>query len=305
VIVPTVTNFFQAVMVSLAAAMMTLLAFIPALVGAVIILVVGWILSGFIARLVVSLLDRVGFEAAAQRTGVSGFLRRTGLRDDRASFVFGELVKWFIRLIFLEAAAQALHLNAVTQVINQIILFIPNLVVALIVLMAGAMAARFIGGIVRGSASEAGFQNPNMLATVAQLGIMAFAVIIALNQVGIAAAIVNTLFMALVGAVALAAGLAFGLGGRDVAARMWQGWYDRGREMAPRLESAAQAASERAAQSASQPAGEAHYSSRREAYPGEQPFGAEQEPSYAPPGPPPTTPPPGGQQRGRMRPTTE
>lgn len=238
--VPPVTNFFEAVMVSLAAAMATLLSFIPALIGAVILLVIGWLLSDLLARLVVALLERVGFETAAARTGVTGFLGRTGMRDARAGFVIGELVKWFIRLIFIEAAAQAVHLQAVTQVINQVILFIPNLVVALIVLMVGAMIARFVAGIVRGSASEAGFRNPNTLATVAQYAIMVFAVLIAVNQVGIAATLVNALFVALVGALALALGLAFGLGGREVAAQMWLGWYQRSREIGPRLEAAAQ-----------------------------------------------------------------
>lgn len=290
-VVPTVTNFFQAVMVSLAAALMTLLAFIPALVGAVILLIIGWILSDVIARLVVALLERVGFETAAQRTGITGFLTRTGAHDTRAGSVLGELVKWFIRLIFIEAAAQAVHLQAITQVINQIILFIPNLIVALVVLMIGAIIARFAGGVVRGSAAEAGLRNPNLLATVAQYAIMAFAIIVAINQIGVAATLVNTLFMAFCGAVALALGLAFGLGGRDVAGQVWQGWYQRGREIGPRLESAAQ----RQAATANQPA--AQQQAMGQGYAGST--GSVSPAEQAPP------PPPGRQPRGRIRPSME
>jgi Conserved TM helix len=231
-------------MVSFAAALMTVLSFLPALIGAIVIIVIGWLLAGFVANLVVRLLERVGFERAANRTGVSGFISRAGVGNLTASRVVGELVKWFIRLIFLEAAAAAIHLTAVTDIINRIVLFIPNLIVALLVLMIGALAARFVGDLVRGSASEMGFANPNMLATISRFAIMAFAVIVAVNQVGIAAAIVNTLFMAVVFAIALAVGLAFGLGGRDTAARVWQQWYARGQEMAPRLESAAATAPE-------------------------------------------------------------
>ena len=293
-VVPTVTNFFQAVMVSLAAALMTLLSFIPALIGAVILIIVGWLLSDFIARLVVALLERVGFETAAQRTGITGFMSRTGARDTRAGYLLGELVKWFIRLIFIEAAAQAVHLQAVTQVINQIILFIPNLVVALVVLMIGAIIARFVAGLVRGSAGEAGFQNPNLLATVAQYAIRAFAVIVAINQIGVAATLVNTLFMAFCGALALALGLAFGLGGRDVAGQVWQGWYQRGREITPRLESAAQ----RATATAPAPAASQMTATGS----------PEEAPGYPSPAAAPTPPPqapPGRQPRGRIRPEIE
>ena len=242
---PVVTNWLQAVMVSIAGALMAVLSFLPALIGAVVILIIGWFIASAIAGLVMRLLDRIGFETAAQRTGISGFISRTGVRDARASRVVAELVKWFIRLIFLEAAASAIHLTAVTDILNRIVLFIPNLIVALLVLMLGALIARFVGDLVRGSAAEMGFGSPSLMATLARFAIMAFAVIVAVNQIGIAATLVNTLFMAVVFAIALAAGLAFGLGGRDTAARMWQGWYQRGQEMAPRLESAAQTAAQR------------------------------------------------------------
>ncbi len=250
---PHVSGWFDAVMLSITAALVTFLSFLPAIIGAIIILVVGWILAGFVGRLVTMFLEKVGFERAAQRTGISNFIARTGARDTRASWLIGELVKWFIRLIFLEAAAEAVHLTAVTQVLNSIVLFIPNLIVALIVVMVGALIARFVGDLVRGSAAEMGFSNPNLLATLARVAIIAFAVIVAVNQIGVAATLVNTLFMGFVFALALAAGLAFGLGGRDTAARMWQSWYARGQEMAPRLEQAAETASARSEERASNP----------------------------------------------------
>ena len=233
---PVVTNLVEAVYVSLASALSTLLSFIPALIGALIVLIVGWILAGVLARLVTALLERIGFDRAAQRTGISDFIARTGWRRAGASYLMGELVKWFIRLIFLEAAASAVHLGAVTEIINRLVLFIPNLIVALIVLMVGVLLARLVAGLVRGSASEAGFANAGLLGRVAQGAVIAFAVIVAVDQIGIASTIVNTLFTAVVGALALAFGLAFGLGGRDMAARIWAQWYQMGQQAAPRLE---------------------------------------------------------------------
>ncbi len=244
--VPTVTGWFQAIMVSITGALVTFLSFVPALLGAILILIIGWLIAGWVGKLVTALLQKIGFETAAERTGVTGFMSRAGVHDARASRVIGEMVKWFIRLIFLEAAAEAVHLTAVTAVIERIVLFIPNLIVAVIVLMIGALIARFVGDLVRGGASEMGFGSPNLMATVSRVAIMAFAVIVAVNQIGIAAALVNTLFMAIVFALALSVGLAFGLGGRDTAARMWQQWYARGQEMAPRLEQRAEMAAQRA-----------------------------------------------------------
>jgi hypothetical protein len=184
--------------------------------------------------------------------------------------VIGELVKWFVRLLFLEAAAEAVHLTAVTQILNQIVLFIPNLIVALIVLMIGALIARFVGDLVRGSASGMGFGSPNLFASIARVAIMGFAVIVAVNQVGIAATLINTLFGGFVLALALAIGLAFGLGGRETAAQMWQRWYERGRELGPRLEHAAQTAPETVREPVAQtiPEAEAERARREQREPG-------------------------------------
>jgi hypothetical protein len=245
---PHVTGWFDAVMLSITAALVTFLSFIPAIIGAIVILIIGWIIAGFLGKLVTMVLSRVGFDRAAARTGISDFMARAGWREGGASRLIGELVKWFVRLLFLEAAAEAVQLTAVTAVLNQIVLFIPNLIVALVVIMIGALIARFVADLVRGSASEMGFSNPNLLASIARAAIIGFAVIIAVNQIGVAATLINTLFGAIVFAFALALGLAFGLGGRDTAAQVWQRWYQRGQELGPRLERAAQTAPEQVRQ---------------------------------------------------------
>jgi hypothetical protein len=234
---PTIHNFTEAVLVSLTGFLLLL----PALLGALILLVVGWLLSDVVARLVLTLLKRIGFETMAQRTGVTGFITMTGARDSSASSVVAELLKWLIRLIFIEMAAEVLHISAVTTLINSIVLFIPSLIVALVVVMVGFLIASFVGNIVRGSAAEMGLRNPNLLAGAARAVIIGLAVLMALSQIGIAPTLVNALFIALVGAMALALGLAFGLGGREVAGQIWQQWYATGRGAATELEKKAAA----------------------------------------------------------------
>jgi len=234
-VIPTVTNWGDALLVSVTGALMALLSFIPALIGALIIVIIGWVLSGILARVVETVLNKVGFEHAAERTGITGVISRSGAGTMRASHVIAELVKWFVRLIFLEIAAQALHLTAVNTLLNSIVLFIPNLVVALIIVLVGVLAAQFIGRLVRGGLSKANFANANVVGTVAEYGIIGLAVVTALNQIGVATVIVTILFAGIVGALALAAGLAFGLGGRDTAAEIWESSYQQSQQAAQQL----------------------------------------------------------------------
>ncbi|MDQ6917751.1 MAG: small-conductance mechanosensitive ion channel [Candidatus Dormibacteraeota bacterium] len=229
---PTIHNFTEAVLVSVAGFFLLL----PALIGAIILLVVGWFLADIVARLVGTLLKRIGFETMAQRTGVTGFIALTGARDSSASAIVAELIKWLIRLVFIEMAAEVLHITAITTLVNQIVLFIPSLIVALVVVMIGFLIASFVANVVRGGAAEMGFRNPNLLAGAARAIIVGLAVLMALSQIGIAPTLVNALFIAFVGAIALALGLAFGLGGREVAGQLWEKWYSTGRGAATRLE---------------------------------------------------------------------
>ena len=152
--------------------------------------------------------------------------------QDSAGFI-ANLAKWFIRLTVLVSAFDALGLPAVSQVLEQLLMWLPNLVVALVVLVLAGLAANALAGLVRGATAESGLGNPDLLANIARIAVWAFAIVVAVNQIGIATALVNTLFMATVGAIALALGLSFGLGGRDTAAQIVRGWYERGKRTGP------------------------------------------------------------------------
>jgi hypothetical protein len=245
----TVQNWGDAVLVSVTTALQNLLGFLPALIGAIIVLILGWIIAGLLAGLVERVLKTVGFERAAESTGISSFIRQAG-SGWTASKIVAEIVKWFIRLVAIQAAASILGLTQISASINAVLLWLPNLVVALVIVVVAALLANFVAGIVRGAASEMGFGSPNLMAAVARYAIIAFAVVAAISQLGIAPTVINTLLIGTVGAVALALGLAFGLGGRDVAARITEGWYASGQQAAQRV---AQYAQEQG--SASQPTG--------------------------------------------------
>ena len=154
------------------------------------------------------------------------------METDPAGFV-ADIAKWFIRLIALVVGFDALGLPAVSDVFRQLLLWLPNLAVAIAVLVIGGLVANWLAGLVRGAAAKADLGSPDLLANLTRIAVWAFAIVAALNQVGIARDLVNTLFVATVGAVALALGLAFGIGGRDTAAEVVREWYARSRRAAP------------------------------------------------------------------------
>jgi hypothetical protein len=199
--------------------------------------------------LVGNLLRAVQFNQLAERSGLSGFVQNMGMRTDAAGFV-ATAVRWFVRLIVLVVAFDALGLPAVSQVLQQLLLWLPNLIVALMVLVIGGLLANAFAGVIRGATAQAGLGNPDVLASVARIAVWAFAIVIAVNQIGIATELVNTLFMGFVGAVAIAAGLAFGLGGRETAGQIVQGWYQGAQEAQPKIAEAGRAAQQQAEEGA-------------------------------------------------------
>jgi hypothetical protein len=237
-----VTDWGEALLTSFSAALAMFLSAIPRVIAFAVILIIGWMVASLIASAVAKLLRMVRFNDLAARSGFRDFVQSMGVHTDSAGLI-ADIAKWFVRLIVLVVAFDALGLPAVSQVLQQLLLWLPNLVVALVILVLAGLAANAVSSIVRGATSEAGFSNPDMLATVARFAIWTFAVVVAVNQLGIATSLVNTLFMGTVGALALALGLAFGLGGRDTAGRIVANWYARSGGTADRLARAADSAS--------------------------------------------------------------
>src|SRR5919201_2126639 len=170
---------------ALLAPLALLLGGIPKLIAFALILIVGWIVAGFLGGLTSRLLQRIQFERVAERTGLRGFIRQMGT-DVTASRLVGDLVKWLVRLCAIVVAFDSLGLPAVSQVVQNFLLWLPNLVVAMAILVLGGLAAMALSRVVRGATSEAGFGNAGLLATVASVEVWAFAIIIAVNQIGVA-----------------------------------------------------------------------------------------------------------------------
>jgi Conserved TM helix len=213
------TAIFQA----FANAVNLVLTFIPRIIGFLIILIVGLIVAYFVAKAVTFLLRKVGFDHLSNRIGLSRIEQRMGVTMDPAG-VLGKIVYWFILLIFLVPAADALGLPAVSNILNTLVAYLPNVFVAILVLFLGTLLATFLADIVYGAVASAKIGSPGILAGIARWAIIGFAGLIALEQLQITPALINELFGAIVLGMAIAFGLAFGLGGQDAARR----WLARG-----------------------------------------------------------------------------
>src|SRR5205085_8551154 len=196
---PAVRGWSEAMLTALAGGLAMFFAAIPKVIAFAVILVVGWFVAGLIARLAARLLRAVRFNDLAERSGFGGFVRNIGVKQDCAGFL-AMVANWFMKLIVLVVAFDALGLPAVSDVLRQLLLWIPNLVVGIVVLVIGGLAANSLGNLVRGATAQADLGNPDLLAKIAKVMVWAFAIVVAVNQIGVAQTLVNSLFTAVVGA---------------------------------------------------------------------------------------------------------
>ena len=201
-------------------ALSTFLSYVPQLIGAIVILIVGYIVAKILQALVGRVLQGIGFEGWMEKGGIKQFFDRAQTNHTPTSIV-GKLVFWFVFIIALTMAADALGISQVSAVLGQLIAFIPSIIAAILILVLAALLANFVSGIVRGATGS------GILASVVQYAIIVYAVFAAITELGIAVQLTAPTFLILLGAVALAAAIAFGLGGREVAQDVLQKAYSR------------------------------------------------------------------------------
>jgi purine-cytosine permease-like protein len=190
--------------------------FLPSLVGALLVFFLGLIVAVALGKMAEKIIDLIRIDQAISRMKLGDRFKDTGIQIKVSKF-FGGLVKWFLILVFLMASTDILHLTQVSQFLNSVIFYIPNVVIATIILSVAFLVGNFVYHAVRSSTKIAGVVSASFLAAVAKWAIMIFGLLAALVQLGIAVSLVNTIFIGLVAALSLAFGLAFGLGGKEEA----------------------------------------------------------------------------------------
>lgn len=233
-----INQILQAIAVAFGDVVGGFLTTLPALFAALIIIILGWIVAVLLSRGLARLLRTVRFNQLAERAGIDQFLEHAQIKLDPSS-ALATLIKWFVVLIFLVAAANTLGWPQVSQFLNQILGYLPHVAVAVVILVVGLALAGFIRDMVRGAMTSAGAaeQSADVIAVAAYWLFVIITAMTALNQLGIAITLSETLYTAIFGSVAAILALAFGLGGRTMASNIMAGWtlsaqLDEGDEVA-------------------------------------------------------------------------
>ncbi len=200
--------------------------FLPRLVIALVVLLVGWFLAKAARFAIVRGLRAINFHVVTERAGLDDFLKAGGIETDTTD-ILGLMVYWLVILGALVIGFNSLGLTYVTDLIGRVVLFVPKVMVALLIIAFGAYFARFIANAITAYCRNVHIQDAELLGRLAQYAILTFVVLIALDQVNIGGDIVRQSFLIVLGGIVLALALAFGLGGKDWAAEILERWWPR------------------------------------------------------------------------------
>lgn len=193
--------------------------FVPNLIVAIIIFILGWIVGAVIGHAIEQVIAAIKIDSLFKSAGADEVLARAGIRLNVGAFL-GGLVKWFIVVVFLMTSLEIIGLTQVNSFLREVVLnYLPNVIIAAFVLIVATVIADAMRKIVEGSARAANIHSARLLGSIVKYAIWTFAFIIALSQLGIAAQFMQILFTGLIAMLAIAGGLAFGLGGKEAAAK--------------------------------------------------------------------------------------
>jgi hypothetical protein len=191
-------------------------AFLPSLIGALLILIIGWIIAKIFRSLIVKLLKLIRFNVITEKARVDKFLADGGIKRSTIEII-GSLFYWLIMLIVILTAFNSLGLSAASALFNQVFLFIPNIIVAVLVLILGLFLANFISQALVTYLKNIEIQNAESIGKLTNYAIIVFVISISLTQLNIGKELISNAFLIVFGALCLAMALAFGMGGKEWA----------------------------------------------------------------------------------------
>lgn len=199
---------------------------LPKIIGAILILIIGWLLAKLIKMMFVKLLKLVKFNFLTEKSGIEKFLQDGGVKTDAIS-VLGTLVYWIVMLIVIMATLNSLNLTAASSLFNEIMLYIPNIIVAIVILIIGIYLARMVSQIIRTSLKGMQDKTSGLISQISFIVIIILTIFLTLGQLNIARELVSSAFQIIFGAICLALALAFGLGGREKAAEILNDLFEK------------------------------------------------------------------------------
>jgi hypothetical protein len=203
-----------------------LILFLPLFLSAILVFAVGLLVANWLGALVSKGLRVIRFPGLTQNSGLDRFLKKAGFEQDSAGLLAGA-VKWLVVLVFFMTATNVLGLTAISAVINSLISFVPRVVSAILIIAVGAFLANVVEGMVRGTLSTVDHAQAKSLSRFARWIVMVVAIMAGVNELKIAETLVQTFFQGLTWTFTLAVGLAFGLGSKDLVAKMLAEWHNK------------------------------------------------------------------------------
>jgi len=197
------------------------LTFIPVLVGAAIVFIIGWFISVGIGKLITEVLKRLQFNQLFERGGWKGALEKADVKVDASSFI-GAIVKWVLVIVFLLAAVEILGLTEFAGFLKSVLVYLPNVIVAALIFVVTVILVDIVEKVVRATVEGMKVGYGQMVSAVIKWSLWIFAILAILYQLGVARPFMETLFQGLVATLVVSLGLAFGLGGKDVASEILQ-----------------------------------------------------------------------------------
>lgn len=195
-----------------------ILGYIPAIAGAIVILVVGWLIAKLAEAVVVRVLKAVQLDSASDKAGITNVLAQGEIKMTLSELI-GAVIYWLVILVVIATALGTLNLNVAADLVSKLVEYVPNILAAIFILIVGAFLANFVATIVKTSASNAGIGNAKLLAKIAQTILVIFAIVIAIEQLKIASALIVLAVNIILISIGLGLALAFGLGCKDIAAK--------------------------------------------------------------------------------------
>jgi len=206
--------------------MVGIVSFLPNILGAVVLFIIGWILADWLKILTIKVVNITKLGSLFKNPAVTDFLKNAQV-SQKIEDIIGEVVKWLVITLFFVASINVLGITAISLFLNGIIAGIPTLIAAVITLAIGVFVAGFLEKMVKGSLGSGDPSMSRLIGKVVSYAIMTFFVLAALSQLGIATFFINTLFVGFILAIALALGIGLGLGSKDLIKKLLEDWYKK------------------------------------------------------------------------------
>ncbi|MDP4030691.1 MAG: hypothetical protein U1C50_01675 [Patescibacteria group bacterium] len=224
-----VSNWQEAIFLAATNILSRFFLFLPSFFAAIVIFIFGLILAKWTKALVVKILSAIKLDQLLRKAGLNSYLDKADIRDKVEVFV-GELIRWLIVLVFSMAAVNILGLTTVSGVLNSLLSYIPRIISAVLILTIGVLLAGLVESLIKGAVNQVHVRSSRMLAKISSYLVVVVSALAAINELGIAQSLINTLIIGVVATLSLGIGLAIGLGAKEMVAKMLMDWYDQSRK---------------------------------------------------------------------------